>query len=160
MSGTARPVMGESFLSLGIIHKYFVHTHAQKYRLSTTVNCLHCICTLYLHIVSPVFCTSLYQSTGWALQYTAHTVLCTPYLNHGSGKSSSVILILRADWVDKSDSLVHLCGSCIHWELLSVAVVGEKSFSYRLSSRVVAQWILLMKQPAEVSFSHPYMYTV
>ena len=29
--------------------------------------------------------------------------------------------------------------SCIHWELLSVAVVGEKSFPHRLSSRVVAQ---------------------
>ena len=70
---------------------YFVHTHAQKYRLSTTVNCLHCICTLYLHIVSPVSCTSLHQSTGWALQYTAHTVLCTPYLNRGSEKSSSVL---------------------------------------------------------------------
>ena len=36
---------GWIFLSLDI-HMYFVHTHAQKYRLSTTVNCQHCISTL------------------------------------------------------------------------------------------------------------------
>ena len=108
-----------------------------------SVPCIFTLC----HQYSAHHCT---KSTGWALQYNAYTVPCTPYLNLGFQKSSSAIL--RVDWVDKSDSLVHLCGSCIPWEFLSVAVVGEKSFPHRLSSRVVAQWRLLMKQPAEVLF--------
>ena len=49
--------------------------------------------------------------------------------------------------------------SFVSWlesNMLSGAVVGEKSFLCRLSSRLVVQWILLMKQPAEVLFSQPY----
>ena len=138
--------------SFGSYTCIFVHTctivPAEHYSTMPTLS-VPCIFTL-CHLYSAHHCI---KSTGWALQYTAYTVLCIPYINRGSEQSVSVIL--RVDWVDKSDSLVHLCGSCIHWELLSVAVVGEKSFLYRLSSRVVAQWRLLMMQPAEVLFSHP-----
>ena len=131
----------------------FTHLHLSTgWALQLTAYTVPVLCNVTLcHQYSALHIT---KSTGCALKYTAYTVNCTPYLDYGCEQSGSVIL--RVDWVDKSDSLVHLCGSCIHWEHLPEAVVGEQSFPPRLSSRVVAQWRLLMKQPAEVLLSHPY----
>ena len=57
-----------------------------------SVPCIFTLC----HQYSAHHCT---KSTGWALQYNAYTVPCTPYLNLGFQKSSSAIL--RVDWVDQ-----------------------------------------------------------
>ena len=151
MGGTARPAMGWFSNSHWITH-VFTFTPAQStgWALQLTA---HTVSVLRIFTLCHLYPAHHFtKSTGCALQYSClHcTLYSIPYLSCGCEQSSSVIL--RADWVDKSDSLVHLCGSCIHWEHLPVAVVGEKSFPHRLSSRVVAQWRLLMKQPAEVLF--------
>ena len=59
-----------------IVHMYFLNTLAQKYRLSTTVNCQHCTCTFKYHTVSSVPCTSHHQKYRLCTTVTCQHCTC------------------------------------------------------------------------------------